>query len=175
MTNLTPHFTLEELIYSDTANKFKINNIPNDIYLKTLKHTCEYFLEPLRKLLNDKYKIYSNKSVKQVIIKITSGYRCETLNKKVGGSTTSQHKTGEAVDFDVYLLFTDGSKFKLPYTEVYQTIKNFIKNKLITVDQLICERSNSATWVHASYSASGSTKNRNQFLLYINGKYTIVK
>lgn len=173
MTNITPHFTLEELIYSDTANKCKINNKPTDIHLKTLKHTCEYFLEPLRELLNDKYKIYSNKPVKQAIIKITSGYRCEELNKKVGGSTTSQHKTGEAVDFDVYLLFTDGSKFKLPYTEVYHFIKNKVKQGKISVDQLICESSNGAHWVHASYKAGGASVNRKQFMFYKNGTYAI--
>ncbi len=171
--NLTPHFTLEELTYSETANKLKIKNIPTEVHLKTLKHTCEYFLEPLRKLFNENYITYCNKKVAQVIIKITSGYRCEQLNKKIGGSNTSQHKTGEAIDFDVYLKFTDGSKFKLPYTEVYHFIKNKVKQGKISVDQLICESSNSAYWVHASYKAGGASVNRKQFMFYKNGSYTV--
>ena len=69
--NLTQHFTKEELIYSDTAKKCKINNEPNEIQLKVLKHTCEYLLEPLRKLLNQKYITYCNKSVDKVVINIT--------------------------------------------------------------------------------------------------------
>lgn len=175
MTNLTEHFTLEELTYSDTAKKYNIKNTPTEVHLKTLKHTCEYFLEPLRTLLNDNYKTYSNKTVKQAVIKITSGYRSAELNKKIGGATKSQHQDGQAADFDVILVFTDGSKFKLPYRETYNFIKKQVKNNKISVDQLICESSNGTYWVHASYKAGGASVNRKQFLIYSNGVYTTDK
>ena len=169
--NLTQHFTKEELIYSDTAKKCKINNEPNEIQLKVLKHTCEYLLEPLRKLLNQKYITYCNKSVDKVVINITSGFRCASLNKKVGGATTSQHLNGSAVDFEVVLKFKNGTKFKLPYTEVFSFIKRYNKAGKLSVDQCILEHSGTANWVHISYHPSGKTLNRNEFLIYNNGKY----
>ena len=169
--NLTQHFTKEELIYSDTAKKCKINNEPNEIQLKVLKHTCEYLLEPLRKLLNQKYITYCNKSVDKVVINITSGFRCASLNKKVGGATTSQHLNGSAVDFEVVLKFENGTSFKLPYTEVFCFIKRYNRAGKLNLDQCILEHSGTANWVHISYHPSGKTLNRNEFLIYNNGKY----
>ena len=169
--NLSEYFTKEELIYSETALKYKIKNEPNEIHLKTLKHTAVYFLEPLRKLFNEKYKTYRNKSVAYVYIKITSGYRSKLLNEKVKGSTTSQHCTGEAVDFDIICKYKDGKTYKIPYTTVYNDIKTWVKEKKISVDQLICEKSGSTFWTHCSYKAAGATVNRKQFMKYINGTY----
>lgn len=168
---LTEHFTKDELIYSDTANKYHIDNEPNDVQLKTLIHTCEYFLEPLRKLLNEEYITYKNEKVKKVIIKITSGFRCVTLNRKIGSKDNSQHVTGEAVDFDIVLILENGKRITLPHTETYTFIKHKIKKGDLSADQVICETSNGAYWVHASYKASGDSKNRKQFLIYKNGKY----
>lgn len=174
--NLSEHFTKEELTYSDTANKYKTVNEPTPIHLKTLIHTCQYFLEPLRKLLNETFKTYNNKQVKSVFIKITSGYRSKKVNdllRKEGynPSTTSQHCNGEAIDFDVYILCSDNTKYKLPYNETYKLIKNWVKAGRLSVDQLICEKSGSMVWVHASYKAGGASVNRKQFLLYQNGRY----
>ncbi len=128
----------------------------------------------MRALLNSHFKTYNGKNVKYVYINITSGYRSEVVNdllRKEGcnPSKTSQHCTGEAGDFDVYISFTDGSKTKLPYTETYKLIKNWVKLGKLSVDQLICEKSGSTTWVHASYKAGGASVNRKQFLKY-NGK-----
>ena len=77
-------------------------------------------------------------------IKINSGYRSAQLNKKIGGSTTSQHCKGEALDLHI------GAKGF-----------NFIKDKL-NFDQLIWEFGNDENpqWVHVSYSS----KNRKQVL-----------
>lgn len=168
---LTEHFTKDELIYSDTANRYHIDNEPNDVQLKTLIHTCEYLLEPLRKLLNEEYKLYKNNEVEKVIIKITSGFRCLALNRKIGSKDNSQHVTGEAVDFDVVLILENEKRITLPHTETYTFIKHKIKKGDLSADQVICETSNGAYWVHASYKASGDSKNRKQFLIYKNGKY----
>lgn len=172
---LTEHFTKEELIYSDTAKRLNINNEPSEVQLKTLIHTCQYFLEPLRKLLNDNFKSYKGLNVKQVIIKITSGFRCNKLNSKIGSKSTSQHIKGEAVDFDVILILEDGSRKTLSYLETYYFIKKQVMLNKLSVDQLICESSNGVYWVHASYKAAGSTVNRKQFMLYENGTYMIDK
>lgn len=166
---LSPHFTLEELTVSDTAKKYKISNLPTPIHEKTLVHTCQYLLEPLRALLNNKYKSYDNKKVKYVSIRITSGYRSAALNAKVGGVKTSQHLSGEAIDCEAKVVFQDGTSKVLPYTELYADVKAFVKAGKLSVDQCIQEKSGSAVWVHVSHSAAGKTKDRKQFLIY-NGK-----
>lgn len=168
---LSKNFTLEELIYSDTAKAKKISNVPTEIHKKTLKHTAQYLLEPLRTLLNEKYKTYCRKDVKSVVLKITSGYRSSALNKAIKGSSkTSQHLDGQAIDCKAVVIFKDNSKKELPYTELYENIKAWVKAGKLSVDQCIQERSSAgATWVHISHSASGKTKDRKQFLKY-NGK-----
>jgi len=170
MGKLSEHFTEEELTYSDTANKYCASNKPSVIHLKTLKHTCEYFLEPLRKLLNEYYngKTVFNKTVKFVSIKITSGYRSNTVNRlleKEGyyPSKTSQHCTGEAVDIEVILNFTDGSKLALPYQTTYNHIKLWVKTGKLSVDQCLQEKQGKAIWVHCSYKAAGASVNRKDF------------
>lgn len=157
--NLTKHFTLEKLIHSDTADSLKIDNTPTEVHLKILKHTCEYLLEPLRKLLNEHYG--------DACILITSGYRSSKLNKAIGGAKNSQHSKGEAVDIQVV-----ANKKRIPHSETYELIKKWVKEGVLSVDQLISEESGSSKWVHISHSSWGKTKDRKQFLIYKNGIYT---
>lgn len=163
---LTEHFTLEEMIYSDTAKRLKINNEPPMVHQGTLKHTCAWLLEPLRALLNVKYvgRLINGKTISRVILKITSGYRCEELNQKVGGAKGSQHVSGEAADLEAVFIFTDGSKQVLNYMALFADIKQFVNDGLLSVDQCIQEKSGSIVWVHVSYSILGATRNRKQFL-----------
>ena len=96
MVKLSEHFTQEEFCKSDTATALGIKNIPTAVHLNTMKHTCNYLLEPLRSLLCDEYKT-------TVYIRITSGYRSALLNSKISGaSTTSKHLVGEAADIEAY-------------------------------------------------------------------------
>ena len=169
---LSEHFTLEELIASDTAKAKKISNKPSTFHKKILKHTCQYLLEPLRKLLNEKYKEYKKKKVKEVRIRITSGYRSPKLNAAVGGATTSGHTRGEAVDIEAIIVFTDGKKEVLPYTELYKDIKGWVKEKKLNVDQCIQEKSGLATWIHASLPQQ-IRDCRRQFLIYEYGMYRL--
>lgn len=169
--NLTEHFTKEELVYSDTAKRLNISNEPPMIHEGTLKHTCQYLLEPLRALLNIKYvgRIINNKVISKVIIKITSGYRSQALNqalKKQGlhPAENSQHCSGEAADIEVIFIFKDGSKQVLNYMALFADINQFVNDGLLSVDQCIQEKQGNAVWVHASYSILGSSKNRNKFL-----------
>lgn len=164
---LSKNFTLEELIYSDTAKAKKISNLPTEAHKKTLKHTCEYLLEPLRALLNEKYKTYCRKNVKNVTLKVTSGYRSQALNKAIkGASKTSMHCEGCAADCKAVVIFTDNTRKELPYTELYENIKAWTRAGRMSVDQCIQEKSGNSVWVHCSYSAWGATKNRKQFLKY---------
>lgn len=171
---LSEHFTLDEMICSDTAKAKKINNSPTEIHKKVLKHTCQYLLEPLRALLNEKYKIYNGKKVKKVTIKVTSGYRSAALNAAIpGSSSTSQHCKGEAADIEVSVVYMNNVRAVIPYNIIYEDIKSWVKSGRLSVDQCIQERSGSSKWVHVSHHNAGKTKDRRQFLKYLNGKYTL--
>ena len=169
---LSEHFTLEEMTFSETARARRINNTPTPAHKKTLKHTCQYLLEKIRTLLNEKYKEYKGKKVKQVSIRVTSGYRSPNLNAAVGGSSTSQHVNGCAADIEAIEVYTDGTKGVLPYTELYEDIKAWTKAKKISVDQCIQEYSKGAAWVHVSLKQQ-IADSRKQFLKYINGTYKV--
>ena len=86
-------------------------------------------------------------------IHISSGYRSKELNDAVGGSQTSQHSKGQAIDIDM-----DGSGDGVSNADVY----NFIKDN-IEFDQLIWEfgTDSNPDWVHVSYAQG---KNRKQKL-----------
>ena len=121
MTNL--NFKMSELIFSETAIKNNINNMPDINSLDNMLDLITYCLQPIR----DKIK-------KPMII--TSGYRCPQVNKLVGGVSNSQHTKGQAVDFIVH-----GMGIK--------SVIDFIKYSGIEFDQLINEYGN---WVHISYN-----------------------
>jgi len=166
MANLSPNFTEEEFIYSDTAKKFGINNSMDDFHRKIAVHTCTYCLEKIRTLLNQHYGC-------KVIICINSGYRCPALNTKVGGSSTSQHVKAEAADLTCYRV-VNKVKIKINPLEVYKLIKTWVRQGKLSVDQLIYEVGSAWNiWVHVSHSNAGATRDRKQFLIYKNGKYVL--
>lgn len=167
---LSEHFTYEEMIYSDTAKAKGIPNIPSAYHKKILKHTCQYLLEKIRTLLNEKYTKYKGKEVKYVSIKVTSGYRSPLLNTKVGGSSTSQHVKGEAVDIEAIIVFKSGRKEVLPYNVLYEDIKVWVKEKRMSVDQCIQEKSGLSKWVHVSLPPQ-IAQCRGQFMKYELGMY----
>lgn len=181
---LSDNFTVEEFTYSETAIKYKVENKPTPQQLKVLKHTCEYLLEPLRKLLNDNFvgTVYKGVLIKKVIINITSGLRTKIVNqllRKEGynPSDTSQHCTGEAVDIQVILITENNVRIYLSYLETYNLIKLWVKMGVLSVDQCIQEASYNSKkmlweyWVHISHSAWGRSRDRKQFKIYANGVY----
>ena len=137
MTNLSEHFTKEEFCYSDTAKKYGQKNEPTAVHLKTLIHTCQYFFEPLRALLNAHFKTYNNKPVKSVSIVITSGYRSKTVNdllRKEGynPSSTSQH----CLDKQTEILTTQGWKNINTIKSTDQVLNYNIEANIIEPDQI---------------------------------------
>ena len=165
MAYLSPNFTEEEFIYSDTAKKYGINNSMTEFYKKIAIHTCTYLLEPLRTLLNQHYGC-------KVIICINSGYRGPSLNAKVGGVSTSQHCKAEAADLTCYKVINK-VKIRINPLEIYNLIRTWVKQGRLSVDQCIYEVSGTAIWVHVSHSNAGKTRDRRQFLKYNNGRYTL--
>ena len=88
MTRLSPHFTLSELIKSQTAIRLGIQNVPNGCQVKNLERLARKILEPVRKHFGRPFSP-------------SSGFRCFSLNAKIGSKSNSQHTTGQAVDFEI--------------------------------------------------------------------------
>ena len=102
---LTEHFTLEEMLHSDTAEKKKRENRINAAEVDNLVRLCQKVLEPLRAHFG-------------VPIKINSGFRCQALNKAVGGATNSYHTKGRAVDIPMHPGWLAYIRDHLPHTEL---------------------------------------------------------
>ena len=171
---LSKNFTLEELIYSDTAKAKNISNKPTTLHKKNLRHTCEYLLEKVRALLNEKYKQYKKKKVKEVSLRITSGYRSAALNAAIpGSSSTSQHCQGCAADCEAVIVYTDKKKEVLPFDVLYEDIKAWTKEGKLSVDQCIQEQDSAgAKWCHISLPPQ-IRDCRKQFLKYNKGMYSM--
>jgi hypothetical protein len=109
--NLSKNFTLAELCNSHTAKKRGIDNTPNAIETENLRYLCEKVLQPTRDYFG-------------AAINITVGFRNKKLNKAVGGSSTSFHLKGCAVDIDnentevTNKMIFDYIRKNLPYTEL---------------------------------------------------------
>jgi zinc D-Ala-D-Ala carboxypeptidase len=129
MTMLTPHFTLEELTDSQTAARKGIHNVPPDgsQERENLQRTAE-MMEKVRTILGGKP------------ILISSGYRSPKVNAAVGGSKTSAHMSGLAVDFSC-------PGFGTPLA-ICRKLEPHMGE--LGVDQLIHEYN---TWVHLGLSA----------------------
>ena len=140
------YFSIDELCRSDTAEKYGINNEPDEIQRKNLERLVENVLDPARTLLGKP-------------ISVSSGFRCEELNRRVGGAKNSQHLKGEAADLQCYdceYLFKL-IRNNLIFDQVIYETKDIIKNGMIIGKKI---------WVHASFSE----KNRNQAFKMHNGK-----
>ena len=127
------YFSISELTRSDIAKKYGIDNTPNEEVKKNLEKLVKNILDPLREHYG--YPIH-----------ISSGYRCPELNKKVGGTRTSQHLSGRAVDVCMH------------DRALHRKIFNMIQELNLPFDQLIWE--NSGAWVHVSYD-----ENRNRRMI----------
>jgi hypothetical protein len=146
---LSEHLDLSEVTRSESAKRKGISNMPTEAHIANFKLLAEKIFEPIRTHF-------------RCPIIISSGYRSKELNAAIGGSATSQHCSGEAIDIDM-----DGT----PNGVTNRMVFDFIKDNL-TWDQLIYEfgDANNPDWVHVSYESSG--KQRKQILRAVrtNGK-----
>ena len=118
------YFNLKEFERSSVADKYNIDNtIPKEL----VPHIEELidFLNPIREVWG-----------KPIIV--TSGYRCNELNKKVGGVSNSAHTIGYGVDLQ---------------SGDFRVFSNFIKSYFMShpevkFDQVIIERSGKSQWIH---------------------------
>ena len=140
-TNVTMHFTIEEMYASDTAKRLGINNKPSVQQMINLVYLCAYVLEPLRVAMKEP-------------IKIGSGFRCQALNKAVGGVYNSQHLKGHAADLCIDGDIAKGRKW-------FEYIR-----KNLPFDQLIWEKNQKtgSCWVHVSFVYSDFGPNRKKVI-----------
>ena len=126
---LTEHFSLKELTYSQYAADNKIDNRFDSQIVDNLLELCVNWLEPFRQFYGKP-------------IRITSGYRSEALNDKLGGSKTSAHPLGSAVDMQP----VDGD-----FKAFVASVKDFIDKESGKFDQCLIESNKTTQWVHIGY------------------------
>jgi len=147
MNRISKHISYKEATRSATALRLGIDNKPNEYHLQNMEMVAKKVFEPLREAVD-------------APIKINSFYRCEELNKAIGGSSKSQHCQGRAIDID----------------DIYGHVSNaymyyYIKDNL-DFDQLIWEfgTNDSPDWVHVSYVDEDSNRKRCLKAIRENGK-----
>lgn len=124
---LSKYFSLDEVLASQTAARRRIDNTPTFEHMENLKETCRE-ADLVREFLGHP-------------MIITSGYRSPKLNAAIGGSKTSAHCLGEALDFRC-------PGFGTP-SEVFEALRK----SDIAFDQLILEYPDSpGAWVHIGFS-----------------------
>ena len=139
---LTEHFTIEELTYSNIAKSKGVKNEPNESQIENLKLLAQYILEPIREKIG-------------CPLFISSGYRSEKINALVGGSKTSQHLLGSAADIQIF-------DKKLNNKDLFDIIVSMVKNNEIQVGQVIWEFGETEpNWVHVSLPTS---RHRNEIM-----------
>ena len=151
MNRPSPHTTWAEVTKSKTAERYGIDNAPTPTHKANLVAICQSIFEPCREFIGGP-------------LHISSGYRSRALNNKTpGGSLTSDHLTGNALDLDCdhFGIGTNAELFE------------FIKDNL-QFSQLIWEhgdnpmKTNKAepqpAWIHVSFFQD-QTKNKREVLV----------
>ncbi len=149
MERISEHISYKEGIKSNTATRLGIKNTPDDYRITNMVNIGVNVFEPLREYVGGP-------------IRINSFYRCEELNRAIGGSSRSQHCEGRAIDLDDTL----GHKTN---AEMYQYIKDNL-----SFDQLIWEFGDDTNpdWIHVSYVHPDENRKRCLRAERINGKTT---
>lgn len=136
---MTLNFKMSELMHSDIANMYGINNkTSNTEYLDNMLNLIYYVLQPLRDIVG-------------CPVIVTGGFRSHALWQKLkdlgkNPSKTSQHLIGQAADIDV------------PQKYLWEVFK-IIRDQL-PYDQLLYEHDTKGNkWIHVSYNHG---KNRKQ-------------
>lgn len=132
---LSEHFYLSEFLQSQSATRLGIDNEPTDKIVESLIRVA-FTLEQVRKII-------------AAPIIITSGYRCQELNKAIGGVYNSAHISGLAADF---ISPVSGTPL-----QICRHLSTYMDT--LQLDQLIFEQS----WVHIGLC---ETPPRKQILTY---------
>ncbi len=120
---LSKNIQLIEMVRSETADSKHLDNTPQQEVIDAMQRLAQEVLQPIRAHFDKP-------------LHISSGYRCQELNKAIGGSKTSQHCFGEAADISV------------AGTGISELMAWIVNDSGLPFDQVILEPS----WVHISYT-----------------------
>lgn len=130
-------FSLQEFTHSKTADRLKINNEPNADVIQNIQYGTDMILDPLRRLY-------------QKPIVITSGYRCEKLNKAIGGVPNSWHTKGNAADIRI--------ENDMAAKEIFNILKS-----IPSVDTVLFEHSKNSQWMHIQWDMQKTPRHHFNF------------
>lgn len=147
MDQISLNVTYAEAVKSSSAVRLGIENVPDAKVLKNMQRVAGQIFERVR------YEVCGDKP-----LAVTSFFRSPEVNRAVGGTVSSQHCLGEAMDVDADV-YGNGTN---------RAIFDFIRDRL-AFDQLIWEFGDDThpDWVHVSLCAHG---NRHQVLRSFRGK-----
>ena len=132
--HLSANFTVRELTRSQAATRLGISNVPDAEQMVALRAVSTGILQPVR----DRFGSTS----------VSSGLRVPRLNMAIGGSKSSQHCPGEAMDFEALAVGN---------LELAAWIRD-----TLDFDQLILEFSTPGDprsgWVHCSYVSAQTNR-----------------
>jgi len=144
MIMASPHFSINELTFSETATRNNIDNTPNDNQLDNLFITAME-MENVRELLGNNF------------INVSSGFRNLELNTLLGSKKTSSHILGLACDFVARGYGTPND------------IVSTIVGSDIMFDQVILEHHNpnikNSGWVHISFCEDEETPRKQALII----------
>ena len=129
---LSKNFALSEITHSNTAKRLGIDNEPTEIHLQNMQHLVDDLLQPLRDAVGP--------------IRISSGYRNPSLNRAIGGSSSSQHCKGQALDLQFWEMGKMNNKI----------IYDWILQSGLEFDQMINEFD--FAWIHVSLKEKNNRK-----------------
>ena len=129
---LSKNFALSEITHSNTAKRLGIENEPTEKHLQNMQHLVDDLLQPLRDAVGP--------------IRISSGYRNPSLNRAIGGSRSSQHCKGEALDLQFWEMGKMNNK----------VIYDWILKSGLEFDQMINEFD--FAWIHVSLKSKDNRK-----------------
>jgi zinc D-Ala-D-Ala carboxypeptidase len=132
---LSKNFVLSEITRSNTATRLGISNEPTKEHLENMQRLISNLIQPMRDELGP--------------IRISSGYRNPSLNRAIGGSRSSQHCKGEALDIQFWQMG------KMMNILIYE----WILDSGLEFDQMINEFD--FAWIHISLKKD---KNRKEIL-----------
>ena len=129
---LSKNFALSEITHSNTAKRLGIENEPTEEHLQNMQNLINLLIQPMRDSLGP--------------IRISSGYRNPQLNRAIGGSSSSQHCKGEALDIQFWQMG------KMMNELIYE----WVLDSGLEFDQMINEFD--FAWIHISLKAKDNRK-----------------
>lgn len=148
------YFTISELTKSSTAKQLGIDNTPTE----EIKQHLEELIGVIDPIREEWTAITKKNNWGSPAIYVHSGYRCPKVNKAIGGSKTSEHMLGYAVDFEPV------NQHNL---EFYNFMVDYLKRNKIGFSQLINEkpRNGIPSWIH--FSINGNKGQRGQIFTLV--------